>query len=116
MSILIKIKKWFNKNKKYVLISGTAIFTVGASIAYVIYKKGKISFDEWVKVASTDELKDAYEKLRIGVFCKTGDRPPEMERISHELGIRGAKEWFEKYPKSYNPNLRWSDANRWDKD
>ena len=36
MSILIKIKKWFNKNKKYVLISGTAIFTVGASIAYVI--------------------------------------------------------------------------------
>lgn len=82
MSILIKIKKWFNKNKKYVLISGTVIFTVGASIAYVIYKKGKISFDEWVKIASTDELKDAYEK----------------------------------YPKSYNPNLRWSDANRWDKD
>jgi len=116
MSIFIKIKKWFNKNKKYVLISGTVIFTVGANIAYVIYKKGKISFDEWVKVASTDELKDAYEKLRIDVFCKTGDRPPEMERISNELGVRGSKEWFEKYHKSYNPNLRWSDANRWDKD
>ena len=42
---------------------------------------------------TTDELKEAYGKLRIDVFCKTGDRPPEMERISHELGIRGAKEW-----------------------
>lgn len=116
MSILIKIKKWFNKNKKYVLIGGTVILMVGSSIAYVIYKKSKVPFEEWVKVASTDELKDAYEKLRAGVFCKTGDRPPEMERISHELGIRGAKEWFEKYPESYNPNLRWSDANRWEKD
>ena len=47
----------------------------------------------FLKSTSTDELKEAYEKLRIDVFCKTGDRPPEMERISHELGIRGVKEW-----------------------
>lgn len=116
MSVSEKVKKWFNKNKKYVLIGGTVLLIVGSSIAYVIYKKGKISFDDWLKVAPTDELKDAYEKLRLGVFCKTGDKPPEMERISHELGVRGAKEWFEKYPESYNPNYRWSDANRWDKD
>lgn len=116
MSVFDKLKKWFNRNKKYVLIGGTVLLTVGSSIASVICKKGKVSFGEWLKEASTDELKDAYEKLRLGVFCKTGDRPPEMERISHELGVRGAKEWFEKHPKSYNPNYRWSDANRWDKD
>ena len=116
MSVFDKLKKWFNRNKKYVLIGGTVLLMVGSSIASVICKKGKVSFGEWLKEASTDELKDAYEKLRLGVFCKTGDRPPEMERISHELGVRGAKEWFEKHPKSYNPNYRWSDAKRWDKD
>lgn len=116
MSVLKKIKKWFNKNKKYVFIGGTIILTAGTSIVYVISKKGKLSFNEWVKMAATDELKDVYEKLRLGVFCKTGDKPPEMERISYELGIIGAKEWFEKHPESYNPNYRWSDANRWDKD
>ena len=110
------MKKWINKNKKYVLISGTVLLTVGSSIAYVIYKKGKISFEDWVKMAPTDELEEAYEKLRLGVFCKTGDRPPEMNRIGYELGERGAKEWFEKHPKSFNPNFKWSDANRWDKD
>ena len=115
MNFFEKIKNWFNKNKKYVLIGGTVILTVGSAVAYVIYKKGKVSFEDWLKVAPTEELKEAYEKLRVGVFCKTGDKPPEMERISHELGERGAKEWFEKHPKSFNPNFKWSDANRWDK-
>ena len=39
-----------------------------------------------------------------------------MERISRELGERGAKEWFEKYPPNLDPNFRWTDANRWEKD
>ena len=116
MSLFEKIKKWFNKNKKYILIGGTVLLTVGSGIAYVIYKKGKISFEEWVKLAPTEELNEAYEKLRLGVFCKIGDKLPEMELISRELGRRCAKEWFEKHPKSFNPNFRWSDANRWDRD
>lgn len=116
MILFEKMKKWFNKNKKYVLISGTIILTVGSGIAYVIYKKGKVSFEDWVKIAPTEELREAYEKLRLGVFCKTGDKPLEMERIGRELGERGAKEWFEKHPESFNPNFRWTDANRWDRD
>ena len=116
MIIFDKVKKWFKKNKKYILIGGTIILTIGSSVAYVIYKKGKVTFGEWLKEASTTELEEIYEKLRTDVFCKTGEKPPEMELISQELGVRGAKEWFEKHPNSYNPNYRWSDANRWDKD
>ena len=116
MSFIEKFKQWFNKNKKYVLIGGTVLLSVGSSIVYVIYKKSKVSFEDWIKISPTEELKEAYEKLRLEIFCKTGDRPPEMERISQELCKRGAKEWFAKHPNSYNPSFRWSDANRWDKD
>lgn len=67
-------------------------------------------------MASTEELRELYEKLRLEVFCKTGNKTPEMEIINHELGVRGAKEWFEKHPQSYNHNVRWTDANRWERD
>ena len=60
-------------------------------------------------------LEDIYEKLRLE-FCKTGTKTFEMEQIGQELGVRGAKEWFEKHPPNLDPNFRWTDANRWDKD
>ena len=47
-------------------------------------------------------------------FCKSGIKPSGMTQISHELGERGAKEWFENNPRNLDPNFRWSDANRWD--
>ena len=116
MRFIDKVKKWFNKYKKYVLLGGSVVLVVGTGIVYVICKKGKISFDDWVKMASTEELRELYEKLRLEVFCKTGNKTTEMEIINHELGVRGAKEWFEKHPQSYNPNVRWTDANRWERD
>ncbi len=116
MGAFDKVKKWFDKNKKIVLIGGTILLSAGSGIAYVIHNKGKISFEDWLKMAPTEELKDAYEKLRVEVFCKTGDRPFEMRRISEVLGERGAKEWFEKHPPNLDPNFRWTDANRWERD
>ena len=111
-----KIKSWFNKNKKYILIGGTVVLSIiGTSVGYVLSKKGKISFSDWLKIASKEELEEAYEKLRLN-FCKTGTKPFGMEQISRELGERGAKEWFEKHPPNTNPNFRWTDANRWDRD
>ena len=109
-----KIKKWVNNNKKYVLIGGTVILTVGTGIVYVICKKGKIPFGDWVKKATTKELEEAYEKLRLEVFYKTGEKTPLMERIGDELSARAAKEWFEKHPPKVDPNFRWTDANRWE--
>ncbi len=116
MYLFEKIKCWFNKNKKYILIGGSIFLAiVGTTVGYVIYKKNKISFTDWVKLASNEELDEVYEKLRLD-FCKTGVRTAEMEKISTELGERGAKEWFAKHPPNLDPNFRWTDANRWDKD
>lgn len=116
MSISEKIKGWFNKNKKYVIAGGTVVLTVvGTGIGYVLFKNKKVSFPEWLKMASTEELREVYEELRQE-FCKTGYKPAGMEQISHELGDRGAKEWFAKHPPNLDPNFRWTDANRWDRD
>ena len=116
MSLLKKLKNWFNRNKKYVLIGGTVVLTIiGTGVGYVIYKNNKFSFPEWLKETSNEELDEIYEKMRLE-FCKTGTKPFGMEQISRELGERGAKEWFEKHPPNLEPNFRWTDANRWDKD
>ena len=115
MNFLKKIKKWFNKNKKKLIICGSVVLAIiGTSVGYVIYKNNKISFSDWLKLASKEELEDIYEKLRLE-FCKTGTKTFEMEQIGQELGVRGAKEWFEKNPPNLDPNFRWTDANRWDK-
>ena len=108
-----KVKCWFNKNKKYIQIGGTvAVIFAGAVAAYVLCNNKKISFDDWIKKASNQDLEQAHEVLRLD-FCKTGVRSLEMEKISQELGSRGAKEWFAKHPPT--PNFRWTDANRWEK-
>ena len=115
MSLLKKIKKWFTKNKKKIIIGGTLVLVViGSGVGYVIYKNNKISFSDLLKLASKKELEEIYEKLRLE-FGKTGIRTFEMEQISQELEIRGAKEWLEKHPPNLDPNFRWTDANRWDK-
>jgi hypothetical protein len=116
MSLSKKIKHWFNKNKKSVLVGGTFILSVvGTGVGYVFYKNNKFSFPDWLKNATKEELEEVYEKLRLK-FCETGIKPPGMEQISQELGDRGAKEWFKNHPPNTNPNFRWTDANRWDKD
>lgn len=114
MQFIEKVKSWFNKNKKYVLLGGSVVLTiVGTGVGYVLYKNNKFSFSDWLKIASTEELDEAHKKLQL-IFNKTGTKPFEMEQISQELGSRGAKEWFEKHPPNLDPNYRWTDANRWD--
>lgn len=116
MRFLEKLKRCFTKNKKYIIIGGTAVLSiVGTSVGYVMHKNGKISLSDWLKTASTEELEEAYEKLRL-IFCQTGTKPSGMEQINRELSERSAKEWYEKHPPNLDPNFRWTDANRWDKD
>ncbi len=111
-----KIKHWFHKNKKHILIGGTVVLSlIGTSVGVVLYKNKKIPFPDWLKMASKEELEEAYEKLRL-IFCKSRTRPYGMDQIGHELEMRGAKEWFAKHPPNLDPNFRWTDANRWDKD
>ena len=111
-----KIKYWFKKNKKYVLIGGTIILSaVGTGIVYAVCKDKKVFLSDWLKSASKEELEDAYEQMRLD-FQKTGIKSSAMEQIGHELGERGAKEWFEKHPPNTDPLFQWTDVNRWDKD
>lgn len=116
MSFFRQFKAWFGKNRRIILIGGTVCFIIfGTSVGYVLYNSRKMPLSDWLKVASKEELDKAYEELQL-IFCKTGKKPYGMEQISCELGERGAKEWFEKHPPNTDPNFRWTDANRWDKD
>lgn len=116
MKSLEKIKCWLNRQKKYVLVGGTVVLSiVGTGVGYVLYKYNKISFSDWLKIASKEELEEIYEKMRLN-FCKTGTKEFGMEQISHELGERGATEWLKKHPRNTDPNFRWTDVNRWEKD
>ena len=82
MHFIEKVKCWFSKNKKYILIgSSIALVVVGAGVSYVLCKDKKISLTDWLKSASKEELEDAYEKLRLD-FCKTGVKAYPMEQIS----------------------------------
>ena len=114
------IKNWLVKNKKQVLIGSAtaAISIVGACIAVVLSKDNggkRLSVSDWVQIASKADLENVYEKERQ-VFLKTGTKSYIMEKISHELGLRGAREWAEKHPPNLDPYFRWTDANRWEKD
>ena len=114
MNFWDKMKMWFQKNKKYVIIGGTIVLTiVGIGVGYVICKNQKISFTDWLKSAPEEELYEVYKKMQLD-FYKTGTKAFGMEEISQELGDRGATEWFEKHPPNPNPNFRWTDANRWE--
>lgn len=114
MKFWVKVKLWFKRNKKPILIGGSAILMlIGSGVGYVLYKNNHISFSDWLKIASKEELNQAYEEL-LKAFNITGKKPFEMEQISQELGLRGAKEWFEKHPPNLDPTYRWTDKNRWE--
>ena len=80
----------------------------------------KSSFDKWVEGASDKELSDGYESRRQ-TWMKTGfggDGEPtqEMKRINKEMSRRSAEKWENDPRRNRDPNYRWTDANRWDKD
>lgn len=77
----------------------------------------KNTLEAWIINASDEELADGYEKRRLALLKEGGgDKTPEMERISGEMSRRLAKKWENDPHKSKDPNYRWTDANRWDKD
>ena len=75
----------------------------------------KDDFGEWIKTASDEELKTAYEERRLTDFKRTGVKTPEMERLDKELYRRYTEDWEKKHP-SNGPHERWTDKNRWEKD
>ena len=80
----------------------------------------KDSFGEWMKNASFEELEAAYEKRRQKWLKEeaktTGEKTYEMKRLDAEISRRAAEKRKNDPSRSKNPNYRWTDANRWDKD
>ena len=78
------------------------------------------SFDNWIASASFEELKDAYEKRRIEWLNNgqngTGEKTPEMEKLDRAISKKAAELWEKDPRRSKDPNYRWTDANRWEKD
>lgn len=72
---------------------------------------------EWMGSASDEELADGYEERRQAWLKDGGgDRTPEMLRIDREISRRSAEKWEKDPRRNTDPNFRWTDANRWDKD
>lgn len=80
----------------------------------------KTAFDKWLETASYEELADNYEERRQqwmkDGFGGNGERTPEMKRIDREMSRRTAEKWEKDPRRNTDPNFRWTDANRWDKD
>ena len=81
----------------------------------------KSSFEKWVESASHEELSDAYEEerqqwIKDGICGGTGEKTPKMKRLNTEISKRAAEEWENNPNRNRDPNYRWTDANRWDKD
>lgn len=81
----------------------------------------KSSFEKWVVGASHKELSDAYEEerqcwMKEGFGGGTGEKTYKMKRINDEINKRVAEELKNDTRRNKDPNYRWTDRNRWDKD
>ena len=85
-----------------------------------LFGRKKKGIDEWLSSATYQELADEYEKRRLH-WSKTGFGgngmvTPEMKKINDEMRRRTEEAWANDPRRNKDPNYRWSDANRWDKD
>ena len=81
----------------------------------------KSAFETWLESASDDELSEGYERRRLqwikdGFNGGTGEKTPEMKRIDREMRRRSAEKWENDPRRNRDPNFRWTDVKRWDKD
>lgn len=78
------------------------------------------SLSDWMETASDQQLADAYEQRRLQWLkdgqCGTGEKTPEMKMLDREMSRRSAEKWEKDPRRNRDPNFRWTDANRWDKD
>ena len=81
----------------------------------------KSSFEKWVEGASKKELEDAYEEERLrwireGYNGGTGEKTSRMKRLNSEINKRVEEAWEKDPRRNRDPNFRWTDENRWEKD
>ena len=98
----------------------TFVLTTLGTLVAILSNGNKNGFEDWVKSASDDELSDGYEQRRQqwmkDGFGGNGEKTPEMKQIDREMSRRTAEKWENDPRRNRDPNFRWTDANRWDKD
>ena len=86
----------------------------------ILKKLQKNSFNSWLQSATDQELADGYEVRRVTWLKNgqdgTGIKTPEMQMIEREMSRRSAEKWAKDPRRNTDPNFRWTDANRWEKD
>ncbi len=79
-----------------------------------------IRFDNFVITASDEELANEYEKVRQdwikNGFNDDGSNTEKMNKLNNEMSRRAAEKWEKDPNRNTDPNFRWTDANRWDRD
>ncbi len=113
-----KAKEWLIKAGKAV---GTTVLLIGGAYLAIRASDNEDEFENWVNNASHDELSEAYEFerqewIKNGYNNGTGEKTPRMNRLNDEISKRVAEEWENNPNRNRDPNYRWTDANRWDKD
>lgn len=85
-----------------------------------VFRNAKDDLASWIQSASDQELAAAYERRRLEWLKNgqngTGIKTPEMQMIDREMSRRAAEKWENDPHRNTDPNFRWTDANRWDKD
>ena len=69
---------------------------------------------------SDNDLSNEYEKerqrwIKTG-FNGDGSHTKKMNSLNKEMNRRTAIKWKNDPSRNRDPNFRWTDANRWDKD
>lgn len=73
--------------------------------------------EKWIDSASDEELADGYEERRqTWLKVGGGEKTTEMLRIDREMSKHSAEKWKKDPRRNTDPNYRWTDSNRWDKD
>lgn len=77
-------------------------------------------FDDLIENGSDEELSDEYERCRQewarDGYGGNGEKTPEMKKLDREMSRRFAEKWEKDPRRNRDPNYRWTDANRWDRD
>ena len=113
-----KAKEWLINASKVV---GTAAIITGSTYLALRLLDSENEFEKWVQDASHDELSEAYELerqewIKNGYNHGTGEKTLRMKRLDEEISKRVAIEWENNPHRNKDPNFRWTDANRWERD
>lgn len=121
MNIFTLVKDWYREHKDTIKSWGKKGAFIAGALGTVwtllLNLKDKESFEKWILNASDEDLDRAYEKERLERVSRGEEQTSHrMRRISNEMNERAAIKAQNDPKRNKNPNFRWTDEARWDKD